>query len=133
MTEVTARIASYPEAAQQRLHRLRQWLLDVAGEHELGTVTESLKWGEPSFQVKNGSTVRMDWKPSDPDRYFVFFHCQSRLVETFRELYGDLFTFEGNRAMVFGLNDKVPEEALKHCFLLALRYHTLKHLPMLGA
>lgn len=133
MTQVTARIATYPEMAQRRLHKLRQWLLEVAGEHELGAVTESLKWGEPSFQVKSGSTVRIDWKPSDPDHYFVYFHCQSRLVETFRELYGDRFTFEGNRAIVFGLYDDIPEDALKHCFLLACRYHKIKHLPLLGA
>ena len=133
MIAPTDTFASYPEPARSKLAILRRWLMDVADEHRLGTVTESLKWGEPSFQVKSGSTVRMDWKPSDPDHYCVFFHCQSRLVETFRELYGDVFTFEGNRAIVFRLDDEVPEDALKHCFLLALRYHKLKHLPLLGA
>ncbi|GGX59157.1 hypothetical protein [Saccharospirillum salsuginis] len=62
MTVTTDTFANYPDPARTKLNTLRRWLLDVANEHELGSVTESLKWGEPSFQVKNGSTVRMDWK-----------------------------------------------------------------------
>lgn len=108
-------------------------MYSVVAEHDLGEITESLKWGEPSFQTKTGSTVRMDWKPSDPDHYRVFVHCQTRLIETYRELYGDLLHFEGNRAIVFRMDEQVPVDALKHCFLLAFRYHKIKHLPMLGA
>ena len=31
--------------------------------------------------------VRMHWKPSDGDHYRMYFHCQTNLVATFRELY----------------------------------------------
>jgi hypothetical protein len=54
----------------------------------------------------------------------MFFHCQTSLVATFRELYPDSFAFQGNRALVFALADEVPEDALKHCIALALTYHT---------
>ena len=53
----------------------------------------------------------------------MFFHCQSRLVESFRFLYPQTFTFEGKRALLFGLRDKIPEDELRHCIALALTYH----------
>ena len=45
----------------------------------------------------------------DPDRpgeaaagrYAVYFHCQTDLVETFRELYPTEFSFGGNRSILF--------------------------------
>ena len=55
------------------------------------------------------------------------------LVDTFRELYGDVFMFEGNRAIVFGEADEIPVAELKHCISLALTYHRVKRLPLLGA
>ncbi len=75
----------------------------------------------------------MDWKDRTPDRYAIYFNCNTSLVGTFRELYGDLFRFEGNRAIVFGAADPLPVNELKHCVALALTYHRVKHLPLLGA
>ena len=63
----------------------------------------------------------------------MFFHCRTSLVATFRELYMEKFTFEGDRAIVFHENDEIPIDELKHCISLALTYHRRKHLPMLGA
>lgn len=124
---------SYPEEAKTMLAALRKLILETGEEYELGPVEESLKWGELSFATRNGSTVRIDWKPRSGDQCFVFFHCQTRLVETFKEIYGDLFHYEGKRAIVFNLSDKLPEGELKHCLSLALQYHKVKHLPLLGA
>ena len=62
---------------------------------------ETLKWGEPSYLVKKGSTIRMDWKVKTPDQYAMYFKCTSKLVPTFRELFGDLFKYEKNRAILF--------------------------------
>jgi hypothetical protein len=53
----------------------------------------------------------------------MFFHCQTTLVGTFRERYGDLLSFEGNRAVLFSVGKKLPEKALKHCVAMALTYH----------
>ena len=75
----------------------------------------------------------MDWKDSKPDEYAMYFHCQTKLVDTFKELYGDKFEFEGNRAIVFGRDEKIAENELKHCLSIALNYHKVKHLPLLGA
>lgn len=115
------------------LGQLRRIILQVAQENGLGEVEESLKWGEPSFVAKGGSAVRIDWKVKFPDSCFVFFQCQTSLVETFKELYGDVFRYEGNRALVLDLSQGLPVRELKHCIFLSLQYHKLKHLPWLGA
>ncbi|WP_049723679.1 hypothetical protein [Gilvimarinus polysaccharolyticus] len=131
--DINAKFSSYPAAAQKQLQCVRQLIFLVAKENNLNTVTEALKWNEASYQVKGGSTIRMDWKPKDPDVIKVFFHCQTRLVETFKEVYPSEFDYEGNRAVVIPLNCSIQDSPLGHCLQLALTYHSVKHLPLLGA
>ena len=118
---------------REKMLRLRQLILDTASETK-GTndLEETLKWGEPSYLTKGGSTVRIDCKSRAPERYAVYFTCNTSPVDTFRAIYGDMFTFAGNRAIVFNKTDELPIEELKHCVSLALTYHRVKHLPMLG-
>jgi hypothetical protein len=131
--EIQTKFATYPVAAQQQLHYVRRLLLHVAQEAGLNPVEETLKWGEASYLVKGGSTIRIDWKPKDPDVIKIYFHCQTRLIETFKDIYRDEFEYEGKRAIVIPLHAAVKEGPLSHCFRMALKYHSLKHLPLLGA
>jgi len=131
--EVANVFSSYPKHMRQKLMLLRQLVLDTAAETEgVGILEEALKWGEPSYLTKSGSTIRMAWKKSNPDQYAMYFNCKTKLVDTFKELYRDKFKFEGNRAIVFEKDDSIPIEELKHCIALSLTYHKRKHLPMLG-
>lgn len=130
---IKEKFESFPKEIQSELMRLREFILEVAEECELGAVEESLKWGELSYSVKGGSPTRIGWRPNSPEEYCLFFHCQTTLVETFKEIYGDLFAYEGNRAIVLKRSEEVPLKELKHCIGLALRYHKRKHLPLLGA
>jgi len=124
---------NYPENMQERLNFLRHLILDTASEIEsVGTVIESLKWGEPSYSSKRGSTIRIDWKKSKPDHYAIYFNCNTKLIESFKTLYSDVFKFDGKRAIIFHKDDEIPIEKLKHCISLSLTYHRIKHLPMLG-
>ncbi|MFK7773554.1 MAG: DUF1801 domain-containing protein [Saprospiraceae bacterium] len=124
----------YPKPFGKKLKYLRKLILDTAAEIEsINELEETLKWGEPSFLVKKGSTIRMDWKAKNPDQYAMYFKCTSKLVATFKEIYGDKFSYEKTRAIVFQLDDEVPEKELKHCISLALTYHLVKNLPLLGA
>jgi len=111
---------------------LRALVYDVADELGLDDLEETLKWGEPSYLTKKGSTLRMDWKMKKPLQYALYFKCTSKLIVTIKEVYGDFFNYETTRAIVFSLEDKVPIEELKVCIRLALTYHTVKHLPRLG-
>ena len=80
-------IDSYPEHVSDKLYILRQLILDSAEEiKSITKLEETLKWGEPSYLAKKGSTIRIDWKPKTPDQYAIYFKCTSKLVETFREI-----------------------------------------------
>ena len=120
----------FPKQAQNVLMRVRQMIFDTADETDgVGSIDECLKWGEPSYltiRPKSGSTIRIAWKPDAPDHGNVFFNCQTSLVAEMRERYPVEFRYEGNRRLLFDLNKPLPEEPLKHCFALALTYHSRK-------
>lgn len=115
-SEIQAKFSTFPVEAQRQLESVRRLIFSVAEENDLGAGEETLKWGEASYLVKGGSTIRIDWKPKDPGAVKVYFHCQTRLVETFREIYQDEFEYEGKRAMVIPLSARIEEEALSHCY-----------------
>jgi uncharacterized protein DUF1801 len=123
---VAAIFARYPAEVRQKLLALRELIFDTASATEgVGELEETLRWGEPSYlttQSGSGSMVRINAKGSQGD-YAMYFHCQTDLVETFRSRYSDKFTFEKNRAIVFGNADVLPREELGHCIALALTYH----------
>lgn len=126
-------INSYPESIRNRVKDIRDLIIKTADELEsVDKLTETLKWGEPSYLTSNGSTVRIAWKKSDPDHFGIFFHCQTELIRTFRKLFPAQFTFEGNRAILFHKDDEIPKPELQKCVSLALEYHKVKHLPLLG-
>ncbi len=131
--KVDLKFQSYPKEIQAKIAYLRNLVIEVARENEeITEMEETLKWGEPSYLVKKGSTIRIDWKTKSPDQYAMYFKCTSKLVSTFRAVYGDVFKYEKNRAILFGLKDKVPKKELKECIGLALQYHKVKNLPNLG-
>lgn len=132
--EVAEIFDSYPKHIRKKMLFLRQLVFDTASETDgVGEIEETTKWGEPSYIVKGGSTVRMDWKCSSPTQYAMYFHCKTKLIDTFKELYRNKLRFEGNRAIIFDANSEIPVEELKHCIALSLTYHNRKNLPMLGA
>ncbi|MBB1480033.1 DUF1801 domain-containing protein [Pseudoalteromonas sp. SG41-2] len=130
---VKQKFTTYPENIAVVLHEIRSLILQVAVQDGITELEETLKWGEPSYISKIGTTIRFDHKPKSAEQFCIYFNCKTKLVETFKELYGDTFSYEGNRALVFKLNQTVPVKELAHCISLALRYKKIKHLPLLGA
>lgn len=130
---IKTKFDSYPKDAKRQLLCVRALIFKIAAENKLGEVEESLKWGEASYWVKGGSTIRIGWKPKDPEVIKVYFHCQTRLIETFKEIYPHELEYEGKRAIVTPMDTSLSAMPLAHCVGLALQYHRLKHLPMLGA
>lgn len=128
--EVAAVFELYPKQVKTKLLFLRQLIFDVASKTEgVGKLEETLKWGQPSYlttQSKSGSLIRIDQIKSQPGRYAMYFHCQTTLVDTFKEMFRGDFKFEGNRSIVFDQTDQVPVEALRHCISLALTYRLNK-------
>jgi len=130
---VAGKFKDYPKEIKPKISYLRNLIMEVATEsEEIPEIEETLKWGEPSYLAKKGSTIRIDWKEKAPNQYAMYFKCTSKLVPTFKEVYGDLFRYENNRAILFDLEEPIPKTELKECIRLALQYHTLKNLHRLG-
>jgi hypothetical protein len=99
---------AYPAEIQSKLRRLRRIILDTAAKMDgVGPVEETLKWKQPAYLTKAGSTIRIDQtKDNGVAMYFI---------------YPEL-DYDGNRAILLGARDKIPEDALRHCVSLALTY-----------
>ena len=126
------KIGAYPEIAKNKFHEIRSLIFEVAQINKLGEIEETLKWGQPSYLSKSGSTIRLDWKNKTPNSIGIFFNCKTILVETFKEIFGESLVYEGNRVVLVPLDKETPQE-LETCILMALNYHKLKKLPLLGA
>lgn len=122
--------AGYPAPVRGSLLELRGLVFETAASLDgVGPIEETLKWGEPAYVTalsKSGSTVRMDWKPGQPERFALYFHCQTNLVETFRTLFPRDFVFEGQRALVFPVGAPIPRQETAFCLGAALTYHLRK-------
>jgi hypothetical protein len=127
--KVESVFANYPDFVQDKMLELRKLVLETASEtDEISMLEETLKWGEPSYLTKMGSTLRMDWKPKSPNQYAMYFKCTSKLVKTFKVVFGENFNYEGDRAIIFQLGDDIPKAQLKSCIKAALTYHKVKKL-----
>ena len=103
--EVEVVFKNCPSLVRRKLSDLRLLILETAKEIEqITNLEETLKWGEPSYLLKGGSTIRIDWKEKTPEQY----------------------------AVVFKMEDSIPKSELKKCIKAALLYHKVKHLPGLG-
>lgn len=50
--------ANYPDFVRDKMQHLRKLVIETAKETEgIRFLEETLKWGEPSFVTKNGSTL----------------------------------------------------------------------------
>lgn len=127
------KLANYPDFVRDKLLFLRAIVIETAQEiPEIENLEETLKWGEPSFVTPNGSTLRMDWKKKTPNQYQMYFKCTSRLVETFKMVFGDFFDYEKNRAIIFLFDQEIPVTEVKKCIKATLTYHTVKNDITLG-
>ena len=123
---VAAAFAAMPAALRARLLALRE--LIFAEARRIGPqaeLLETLKWGEPAYLPRRpriGTTLRLNALKSGAG-YALYFPCTTTLAATYRELYGGALNIEGARAIVFALDDAVPEAELRHCVAIALTYH----------
>ena len=127
---VEAVFDAYPPPIRRKLLQIRSMIFDVAGKTPgVGAVQEALRWGQPSYltpQTGSGSTIRIDRIRNDLRKYSVYFICTSGLIDHFKEIYPYDMLYAGNRSIVFDVDDRVPVEALRHCFSLALTFHLRK-------
>lgn len=127
--DVQKKFESYPDNIRPKIEYLRRVIIDVAAtEQGVGELEETLKWGEPSYLTsasKSGTTIRIDWKPKYPEQYVLYVNCKTTLIDTFRTLFPEL-TYEGNRAILFNVHKAFPENEVRLCISMALKYHLNK-------
>ena len=65
--KVKEKFDNYPYDIREKLLDLRELIYYVAtNEKTITNIEETLKWNEPSYITKNGSTLRIDWKKKNP-------------------------------------------------------------------
>lgn len=123
--------ANIPAPARRSMLLVRERIFTVAQSNTgIGPLTETLKWSEPSYLPKKarvGTTVRLGYSSKRPDQWGVFVSCQTTLVDAYRGLFADELRFDGNRGILFGVDEKPPLDSLEVCIEMALTYHLTKH------
>lgn len=102
--------------------RLRRMIYEVAAsDPKIGPVQETVKWGQPAYLARKGTTLRLG-QPKGGG-FGLYVHCQSRVIPEFRDLFPDHDRFDGTRGVVFRAADEICSE--RHGWLIhrALGYH----------
>ncbi len=117
-----------PKDARDALHSLRDIIRAAAEASGTAPLGETLKWGQPSLAPpkRKGTPIRLSWSQKSPERVEMLVHCQTTLVEAWRHRFGDLFDYDGTRAVHISLENHLPEEALHIMAVMALTYHQKK-------
>lgn len=116
---------NYEEPFKSSLLEIRELIFQVANKlDEVGEITESLKWGQPTYSTlntKSGTPIRID--KFDNKHIGIFFHCQTTLIEQFREIFAQKLKFSKNRAILLDPTKPLPLSELEFCISSALVYH----------
>ena len=124
--EVAEAFAALPRAARAKLLELRALIFETAASTPgVGPLEEALRWGEPSYLTtssKSGTMIRIHYKARRPDRCALYVHCQTDLLERYRQLDHEGLEFEGSRGVLFDIDRPLPKAALRTCVRLALTY-----------
>jgi hypothetical protein len=125
--EVANAFKEFPRPVRSRLLEVRSLIFDTAAQTEgVGSLTETLKWGEPAYltvATGSGSTIRLGRVKSTERHCAVLFNCRTSLVDTFRSRFPEALTFEKNRAILLNTSGRWPEASLAICLSMALTYH----------
>jgi len=128
-TDVKDTFNEYPRKCREKLLQIRQIIFEIANASDsIGSITECLKWGQPSYitqQPKTGTTLRLAPINDGSEKFALLVHCQTRLIADFKEIYPDQ-QYDGNRAILFSLASTIPLNIIKHFIEMALTYHVQK-------
>lgn len=125
-TPIQTATADYPANAKAIFAEIRTMIFEEADRLGAGPLEETLKWGEPAYLTsvtKSGSTIRMAWKPSDPDNCNIYLNCNTDLLARFKTDFPDTLKTSGNRCIHVPLDEDTPDLPLRAVLSMALTYH----------
>ncbi len=76
----------------------------------IGRVVEGVRWGQPAYltpDTRAGCSLRIG--PVAGAGFGLFVHCQTGLIDAFLDGPGAGVRRQGNRAVVFGVGEEVPQ------------------------
>lgn len=120
--EIAAIFNSFTAPDRRGLLTLRDLIFTTAATTT--QITETLKWGVPSYlpaKPRTGTTLRLG--PHKGGGFALFAHCQTSLIPQFRDQFGTAFAYDGNRAVIFNHPSEIDETALQILIHRALTYH----------
>lgn len=122
---VAACFDAFAPEARKGLMVLRGVIFEEAARlPQIERLQETLKWGQPAYltpDVRAATTIRLGVPRSGG--FALFTHCQSSVMADFRALFGDRFTFDGNRAIHFEDAADLPLAPIAALVRGALTYH----------
>lgn len=122
---VQAVIAEYPADARAGVLRLRALIYEVAEEvPSAGEIEECLKWGQPAYLAKTGSTLRIGVHKKAG--FALFAHCQTTIIAAYAQAFPGWDRIDGNRAMLFDSPEQIEPARLAKLIRYALTYHAQK-------
>jgi len=120
---------NYPKTIKNKLLSIRELIFQISEESDdIGLIEETLKWETPSYLTyspKSGTTIRLSTMRAYDDKYAISVHCQTTLVSDFKAIYPEL-EYEGNRSIIFDVNNDIPPGTIEHFITSALTYHKRK-------
>ena len=122
-SDVAAKLNASPAA--KRLLEIRDLILETAIATNTAPVKETLKWGEPAYlpAKRAGTTIRLG---ADDTHTALYVHCQTTLLDSYRERFPTEFTYDGNRAVRIPHDQPLNPDALAQIIAMALTYHRSK-------
>ena len=122
--EIGAVFDASPAQARALALDLRDLIYRTASRlAQVPALTESLKWGEPSYapsRPRIGTSVRI--KPRNDGSVGLMFICHTDIVSRFQDLYCDELEFERKRAIIVR-HSRQSREAVSHCVSMAMTWH----------
>ncbi len=121
-----------PAPFNQIMLQIRTWIFQAPKRNSLiGPIKETLRWGEASYinEQGHGSLLRIAYKDTSKPYVGLYFHCKTTLIGSIAKKYGNAFTYQGNRAIIFDGQQALNESAIKDCIEQAMLYHHYKKTP----
>jgi len=104
------------------MHRLRDLIFEEAQSIDADlTVSETLKWGQPSFTVQGGTPLRI--APRKNGGFALYAICQTSLIGDYAETFPGLDKIEGTRAVLFDKPNEIDSARIGLLIRHALTYH----------
>ena len=126
--KVKAAYDAFPADARDIALNLRDLIFSVAADTpQVGTIEETLKWGQPSYlttETKAGSTLRVGMAKQGGAALFA--HCATDIISTYANTFPNADLVDGNRAVIFTSADKIVPERLRLLIYHGLTYHLKK-------